>query len=138
MDYRDKLAIFGPLCPPHQFDEKKMELTFEIDDGEDDEPKVHTLKCSYEVCDACDGKGKYVNPSIDAHGISEDEFNEDPEFREDYFSGRYDVTCRQCKGKRVFPTPSETESEAYKVWRDWIESEEIYQAQCAAERRMGC
>lgn len=63
------------------------------------------LPSKYEVCDECSGSGKVVNPSIDAGGISYDDFHEDPDFEEDYFSGRYDVNCPSCNGKRVQSHP---------------------------------
>jgi hypothetical protein len=59
------------------------------------------IPVKYEKCETCDGKGKHVNPSIDAHGLSSDDFAEDPQFAEDYFNGMYDVECRECEGRRV-------------------------------------
>lgn len=56
---------------------------------------------TYEVCSVCQGKGTYVNPNIDRYGLTGEDFAEDPEFHEDYVSGMYDVTCQQCKGRRV-------------------------------------
>jgi hypothetical protein len=58
---------------------------------------------SWEVCSVCRGNGQHVNPSIDAHGITWEEFDEDPDFKEEYFSGLYNVTCYECKGLRVLP-----------------------------------
>jgi hypothetical protein len=55
----------------------------------------------YIVCPVCDGEGTTVNPDIDAHGLTHEDFDEDPEFAEDYQSGLYDITCRACAGKRV-------------------------------------
>ena len=43
-------------------------------------------------------EGTMVNPSIDAGGLSYDDFYGDPDFEEDYFSGRYDVQCSACHG----------------------------------------
>lgn len=60
-------------------------------------------KDKFAVCPTCEGAGKHVNPSIDAHGIGADEFNEDPDFADAYFSGAYDVACVECKGLRVVP-----------------------------------
>lgn len=53
------------------------------------------------VCPVCDGEGKTVNPSIDAHGLTDEDFREDPDFAEDYRSGIYDITCAACHGMRV-------------------------------------
>lgn len=57
------------------FDQKTMMFTVEDDNGEEIE-----IPAEYDVCGTCDGRGSHVNPSIDAHGISPEEFAEDPEF----------------------------------------------------------
>lgn len=56
-----------------------------------------------EVCPTCDGSGKHVDPSIDGHGISAEEWDRDwdDEEREGYFRGDYDVICEQCGGANV-------------------------------------
>lgn len=56
-------------------------------------------KFTWAICPLCSGHGKHVNPSIDASGISAEDFAEDPDFAEEYFSGGYDVTCAQCQGR---------------------------------------
>ncbi len=90
--------------PPYKFDEAAMSITLTIcDDGELEEDI--TLPAKFEVCDVCDGKGTVVNPNIDRHGISPEEFAEDPDFEEDYFSGVYDQPCGWCGGRRVMPVP---------------------------------
>lgn len=53
------------------------------------------------ICPVCDGEGKTVNPNIDAHGLTAEDFREDPDFAEDYRSGLYDITCAACNGLRV-------------------------------------
>lgn len=53
------------------------------------------------VCPVCEGEGKTVNPDIDSNGLTREDFDEDPDFREDYMSGVYDIVCRACSGKRV-------------------------------------
>lgn len=55
----------------------------------------------YIVCPGCGGEGKTVNPNVDAHGLSADDFRDDPDFAADYFSGLYDVACGACGGLRV-------------------------------------
>jgi len=55
----------------------------------------------FAVCPTCDGNGTHVNPSIDSEGISAEQFYEDPDFEEAYFSGVYDVACAECGGQRV-------------------------------------
>jgi DNA-directed RNA polymerase subunit RPC12/RpoP len=67
---------------------------------EDNDIKEVELPTHWEVCDVCRGEGKHVNPAIDCGGISE-EMEDDPDFRENYMSGMYDVTCNHCGGKRV-------------------------------------
>lgn len=93
----------------------------------------------YEVCGTCDGKGAHVNPSIDAHGISPEELSDDPDFREAYFAGHYDVRCVECNGRRVVPVPDETRMDPWlvKTVRDFRESFWADQAEQEHERRMG-
>lgn len=52
----------------------------------------------WQICPACCGNGHCVNPNIDAHGLTAEDFAEDPDFAEDYFSGAYDQPCAACKG----------------------------------------
>jgi hypothetical protein len=53
------------------------------------------------VCSRCGGEGKHTNPAIDGNGLSESDFDGDPDFKEAYFAGAYDILCTVCKGKRV-------------------------------------
>ena len=76
-------------------------------------------KHRWEICCRCSGEGKHVNPSIDGHGISPEEFREDPDFEEAYFSGLYDVTCYECHGSgkvKVADWRRLTADEAHAVW----------------------
>jgi len=75
-----------------------------FDDGE----QVHTVHLCFEVCGTCEGRGLHVNPSIDAHGLSAEDFYDDPDFAEAYFEGRYNVLCHECHGDRVVPEIDET------------------------------
>lgn len=119
-DSREYAEEFGQNEDFQKFDGTKMQLTFtvpkeedeygdntNIDDGDDD-IKI-TLPAKYEVCGTCSGKGSYVNPSIDSHGITEDEWaNEwDDDARNDYLTGAFDVMCNACAGKRVIPVVDE-------------------------------
>jgi len=72
------------------------------------------------VCSSCHGHGKYVNPAIDSHGISVDEFYEDPEFAGAYMSGVYDVRCDECQGENVVDEFSDPEVQDR--WMDWLNS----------------
>lgn len=73
----------------------------------DDGGLCYSIWCrsAKEVCRRCDGEGKHVNPSIDGNGISPEEFAEDPDFEEAYFSGQYDVQCEECRGEKVIRVP---------------------------------
>jgi len=50
------------------------------------------------ICPVCSGEGKCVNPNIDAHGLTAEDFHEDPDFAEEYFGGTFDEPCRPCRG----------------------------------------
>ncbi len=67
------------------------------DDGEEIE-----LPMKWVVCGICNGKGKHVNPSIDAGGLSA-EMMDDVDFLDDYHAGTYDVTCNGCNGRTTVP-----------------------------------
>jgi hypothetical protein len=127
MDARD--AAFDPFRG--SFLEETMSGVLGGEDGE------LIIKCHYEVCDLCNGKGSHVNPSIDAHGISSEEFYEDPDFAENYFSGVYDVACYQCGGKRVVPIPNDDDP-GKEDYNNYISDHYEYMAEIEAERRMGC
>lgn len=84
-----------------------MKLEIELEDGECEEQEI---PCRFEVCGRCQGKGTHVNPSIDGHGITMDEWwgpDWDDESREQYMSGGYDVSCEECGGLRVVEVPDE-------------------------------
>jgi len=85
------------------------DMTQDPDTGEWTEEKEIELNlpAELEVCSLCGGKGKTVDPNIDAGGLTSDDFYDDPDFEEDYFGGTYDITCAQCEGKRVVPVVAE-------------------------------
>lgn len=119
-------------------DEDRRTGTIDLEDDDGDEESV-TVRLKYEVCPTCEGSGKHVNPSIDSDGISGEDFDEDPDFREQYFSGAYDVTCYGCKGKRVILEIDRDNVDAAILERidAKLEDDAQYEAECAAERRMG-
>lgn len=101
------------------------------------------IPAKYEVCDRCEGRGAHVDPAIDGNGLSREDFDGDPDFKESYFSGHYDVRCRDCDGKRVELHPdwakmTPEQREAYERYsqgeRDWRAAS---RAEMMAERRMG-
>jgi hypothetical protein len=69
------------------------------------------------VCPRCDGSGTHVNPSIDGNGLTAEDFVEDPDFRESYFSGVYDVRCERCDGNNVVDEIDEEECRKRLSWR---------------------
>lgn len=112
----------------------KNNLTIEIPDPQAINDETIHLPAHYEVCGNCRGTGSTVNPSIDSNGISNSEFDEDSDFREDYFAGKYDVPCCECDGRRVVLTVSLSELtiEQKQAW----ESHNEYLAESASIRRM--
>ena len=131
MDYRDAAAARSKWYVA--FDQKRMIATVEWEHPIN--VFIDEVPCEYIVCSACEGKGSYVNPSIDAHGISPDEFYDDPDFAEDYFAGRYDIPCACCDGRRVVPWPIEKEHQD--IVDDWLMHEAQYARECYMERMMG-
>lgn len=109
MDYRVVASVEKKWY--RKINEKRLTALVILPDG-DDEEEVE-IPIVFEVCDVCDGLGKYVNPSIDSHGISSEEWENDwdEEEKDNYLSGGYDVECSRCKGKRVVPSPDETRME---------------------------
>lgn len=65
-----------------------------LDDGSE-----LALPLIWVICPVCRGEGKHVNPAIDCGGLSREDFDEDPDFAEDYFSGAYDQECNRCGGR---------------------------------------
>lgn len=103
---------------------------------------VVSLPGKYEVCMQCDGKGTQVSPAIDGNGLSAEDFAQDPDFAERYFSGAYDIPCRECMGRRV--TPVADVSRCSYAQKRLLVSQRIYEREEAehrmlveSERRMG-
>jgi len=109
MDCRDFAALKGKWW--NSIDENRLMATLTLPCGEDCEcgggdcEEEVRVPIRFEVCPTCEGKGKHVNPSIDSHGITGDEWDRDWSYedRENYMSGFYDVPCYECNGKRVVP-----------------------------------
>jgi hypothetical protein len=120
-----------------EFDEQRMVFVFT--EPEDEEGYLAEIPAKYEVCGTCEGKGSHVNPSIDGHGISPEEFAEDPDFAESYRRGDYDQPCNECHGARVVPVVDEARATTYQVAYVNRLIDEHYRAQAEyeAERRMG-
>ena len=80
----------------------EIEFTLYHPNGDEE---IVGLKTISVTCEICDGSGSVVDPVIDSCGISPDEFGADPEFRDNYFSGRYDVKCSDCNGTGITRQP---------------------------------
>ncbi|KKN58930.1 hypothetical protein LCGC14_0547320 [marine sediment metagenome] len=101
MDCRDSENICGNWY--ELFDNERMVFIAIAYNDEDDSEDEVELPAKWKVCDLCRGRGFHVNPSIDAGGISTEDFADDPGFAEDYFGGTYDVPCYRCKGRTTEP-----------------------------------
>lgn len=110
----------------------------ENDDGDEIEDELPT---KYGVCPRCDGAGSHVNPNVDGHGITAEEWERDwdDESREGYFRGDYDVSCEECHGLRVVPCV-DREACDQKLLEEYDEHQRIearWRAEEAHARRMG-
>jgi DnaJ-class molecular chaperone len=91
----------------------------------------------YIVCPDCQGRGTMTLQRL---AVTQEQFDEDPDFMEDYLGGVYDEPCPDCHGRTTVLvideerlTPEQKEYvEGY--WQDEYE----YRALCEAERRAGC
>jgi hypothetical protein len=109
--------------------------------------KLVVWPCKMVDCETCGGKGRHVDPRIDACGLSHEDFDEDPDFEEGYFRGDFDVTCYECKGAkqvsaidtdRMHPEDLAVYNE-WLAWRDEMEADLASDwAERAAEMRAGC
>lgn len=93
------------------------------------------VNAKYIICENCRGKGTTVNPSIDGNGLSQEDFDEDPDFREDYMQGKYDVHCACCDGSGKILVPEEKQDQDIlnSIMQDYYNSEK----ESRAERMMG-
>lgn len=112
--------------------------------GSDDEGEAVQVPARAEVCPRCEGTGRHVNPAVDGHGISSEEWEHewDEEGREAYLAGRYDVTCESCGGNNVVLVPdvarcTYTQKRALVRERRARREHAQYLAEVAMERRMG-
>ncbi len=65
---------------------------------------------------------------------------EDPDFAEDYFGGKYDVTCETCQGRNVVEEAdySRLAPDVKARLEEIVQAEIDYRREVEAERRMGC
>lgn len=79
-------------------------VQFKSDDSFDlheNEVIIHHVSTEPCLCSTCRGYGTVVDPAIDSGGLTQEDFDNDPGFEEDYFSGIHDISCPKCKGDKV-------------------------------------
>lgn len=119
---------------------KELTITIHVDDAD------VSLPAKYEVCDCCEGHGKIVNPSIDGNGITQSEMAEilydDPDFLDNYMGGMYDVSCPECKGKRLVQVVDydNLDEDDKKMYDEWEMEDRAFKSEQEAEMRWeaGC
>jgi len=122
-----------------EFDQASMTATVLLYNEEMDQEEQVEVPVSFQVCNLCDGKGTYVNPSIDSGGLSREDFEDDDDFYHDYRGGLHDVTCSMCGGERVVPVLSpDADPEISKQINNKIADDAAYARECAMELAMGC
>jgi excinuclease UvrABC ATPase subunit len=91
----------------------------------------------YEVCPHCEGHGKRDHPAFE-NGLTQADFDEDPDFREQYMRGTYDVQCERCKGERVVLVADESllTVEQQLALDEYHEAQAIEAQERAHERRL--
>lgn len=112
---------------------------FLMEEDEDGAVEAIKLPSRFAVCPRCDGHGKHDHPAF-SNGITGSEWEEwDDEERDGYFSGRYDVVCGECHGKRVVAEIDwdALDLETARVVECWYREEEAYRHMCESERRYG-
>ena len=106
----------------------------------DDNETIILLPTKRAICSRCNGDGVHTNPAIDGNGISAETFHEDPEFREDYFNGVYDIQCEECHGEKIVDIV-DVDAMSYDTWKAWeTDQRERMQDEMMrrAELRAGC
>lgn len=142
LDHRDVAGLRGAWYK--RLDERRMTAVVEVlctveDVGEDAHgycTEEITVRFEWGVCPTCGGRGSHTNPSIDAQGLSAEDFLADPDFAMDYLSGKYDVACNECGGQRVVPVPADDDPNRDRVFERQAEIALAAREQ-AHEMRMG-
>lgn len=153
--HNDRRVRVATAYAERDADEENMVIRFSVEDYDGEEyagDTVVELPACYGVCPVCEGKGKHVNPSIDASGWSQeddrDDWQDDDDWRDEddgepksaYQRGLYDVVCYTCKGKRVVLEVDERRAkpEDLSAWREKLEEDAEYEREVRAEREYGC
>lgn len=77
---------------------RTIPVTLKDPETGDDTETVVQLPGYNVVCSRCDGEGK---SSAHLGSFTREDFDEDPDFAEDYMEGKYDIPCEKCKGRCV-------------------------------------
>lgn len=128
------------------FDQRKMTLDFSdagIEDYADGPLGALVVPAKFEVCGNCQGRGTSTAwAEAEGGGFTASEWAEccdgDPDFAEDYWSGKYDRACPECHGDRVVPEidldPNHALVRAVEAVLDAIHASYL---ESEAERRIG-
>ena len=113
-----------------------IEITVFAEEGHEVELAI---PAKFALCPRCRGRGSHVNPAVDGQGISQEEFDQDPDFQESYFRGDYDVACHRCAGEKVIKVIDRAKATAaeLKIYLDQQRELRDLEAEEAAERRAG-
>ena len=85
----------------------KLTFSFTLEDDNGDEVVIEVAG-KHDVCPECEGHGKVLCEGLRGVAFTHEDMSEaGPDFREDYMSGRYDVQCPECHGRRVVVVPDE-------------------------------
>lgn len=97
------------------------------------------------VCPECGGEGTELRGGLKGAVFYPEDFQNDPEFAENYFGGTHDVPCSKCKGKRVIDIPDaslwideDVIMLVYKMLQDTHDAVLEAEVEAAAEARWGC
>lgn len=114
-----------------------MSITLEvtIEDDEHDPPKrVVSLPAQWAICGHCRGEGK---SSAYLGAFTREDFDEDPDFAEEYMQGSYDKPCTPCNGtgkvKEVNRDACTTDEQ--KAALKWLDDEAEYKRESFNERK---
>jgi hypothetical protein len=123
VDARNRKRLFrycnaGNLASPTECAREWWE-----EDGRSLPESFNVKPAPFVVCPTCQGYGKHVNPAIDSHGLTSEDFDNDPDFADAYWSGGYDVVCGGCDGDRVVRSAvGECDHPLWQEWVSWVES----------------
>lgn len=115
--------------------EPTIKFHYENDDGEEIEVNLPAV---YEVCTKCCGTGSIVNPAIDGNGLTREDFDQDPGFEEDYFSGVYDIQCPECDGERLIAEVDENRCNIHDLnkYNEYLNEQDRFRREDSSERFM--